>query len=130
MGIELAISCFPCAELNNLRVQALHDQVDRLTDEDLEFDNDTLVSEDHDRDKLVRILHDQIDLLRSAEDYWRHVNHVRLPELPYDVLVAGGYTDGEPPSDLYRAFRIVGDCEPLSALLIEWAKEDFQSRVN
>ncbi|GAA4444282.1 hypothetical protein [Novipirellula rosea] len=130
MGIELAVACVPYAQLNDLRVQALHDRIDRLTDEDLEFDNDTLVSEDHDRVELVRILHDQIDLIRSAEEYWRHVNHVRLPELSYEVLVAGGYTHGEPPSDLYRAFRIAGDCEPLWALLIEWAKEDFQSRVN
>lgn len=68
MGIELAVACVPCAQLNDLRVQALHDQIDRLTDEDLEFDNDTLDSEDHGRDALVRILHDQIDLLRSAED--------------------------------------------------------------
>lgn len=107
--------------------QALHNRIDQLTDADLEFDNDALVSDDNGRDELGKILHDQVDLIWTAEDPWRHVNHIELPEMPYGVLVAGGYTYGEPPSDLYRAFRIVGDCEPLLSLILEWAKQDFQS---
>lgn len=130
MGFELTISCVPWAEMNDLRVQTLHDQVDQLTDEDLEFDSHELVSEDYDRDELVEILHNQIDLLRISEGHWRHVNHVRLPELKYELLVAGGYSYGEPPSDLYRAFNIIEGCEPLLSLILEWAKQDFESKSN
>ena len=128
MGFELALEYVPNAAMSADRIRALHDCVEQMTVEEL--DNDAFGSEDHTRDELVTILHEQIDLIVSAEDHWRDINHVSLPELPYEVLVTGGISFGESPSDLFDAFSIVKDCGPLFSLLLKWAKEDFQSRLN
>ena len=124
MGCELAIACIPCAKMTPNRIQTLHALVDGLDDEELEFDNVSMHSDDHNNEELRSILHEKVELIAVAEDHWRDVNHIWFPDFPYTLLATGGYTFGESPSHLYEAFCIVEECETLLKQLADWARED------
>ena len=128
MGCELAIACIPLAKMTASRIQRLHEIVDRLDEEELVFDNHCLCSDDCSTDDVRTILHEKVDLISNAEDHWRDVNHLWIPELSYTILAAGGYTSGHSPSDLYEAFSIVEECDPVRAQLADWASEDASQK--
>ena len=86
-------------------------------------------SEEQTRDEIVELLHYHIEVLRDAEDSWRHVNHITLPQLTYEIIVAGGYSFGESPSELYDSFLMIECCPTLLTLLVDWAREDFKSEL-
>ena len=124
MGCELAIACIPLAEMNPDRIQRLHVIVDELDEEVMEEVTCCMDSEEHCADDVRRFLHEQVNLIAFSENRWRDVSHIRLPELPYRVLAAGGYTWGDSPSDLYEAFWVINDCEPIRKQLANWACQD------
>ena len=123
MAIELALAYIPCAKMTEERIKILHESLDGITDDELQFD-----TEFDTREEIVELLHYQIEVLRDAEDYWRHVNHIILPNLPYVLLAAGGYTFDESPSELYETFLRIESCQPLLTKLVDWAVEDFDSK--
>ncbi|TWU22556.1 hypothetical protein [Novipirellula artificiosorum] len=129
MGLELAIACIPQARMNADRIQRLHDLVDNLDDGELEFEEVCLQWEDYTTDEVRSSLHKKVDLIAVAEDHRRDVNQLSFPELPFTILAAGGYTSSGPPSDLYEAFCIIEDCEPIRKQLACWAQEDKSQRL-
>lgn len=128
MGLELAIAGIPHARMTSDRIQRLHDLVDDLDDGELKFEEVCLHWEDYTTEEVRSSLHKKVDLIAVAEDHSRDVNHLSFPELPFTILAAGGYTSSGPPSDLYEAFCIIEDCEPIRKQLACWAQYDTSQR--
>ena len=128
MGLELAIAGIPHARMTSDRIQRLHDLVDDLDDGELKFEEVCLHWEDYTTEEVRSSLHKKVDLIAVAEDHSRDVNHLSFPELPFTILAAGGYTSSGRPSDLYEAFCIIEDCEPIRKQLACWAQYDTSQR--
>ena len=122
MGIELAIAYVPSAKLTEERMIELHQIID-LTPLN-QLDSDALswtCSVD-----IRKSLHEHIEILRCAEDHWREVFPLNLPDYPYVVLITGGPSYGEPPTDLYPTFSVIQETPSLWIQLAKWARQDRQ----
>jgi len=64
------------------------------------------------------------DALDSLDGGSREVSVLELPGADYSVLLTGGMSWGDEPTDAMRCFSAIGDCNELFEKLAEWARAD------
>ena len=74
-------------------------------------------------------LEEAVEFLAVARES-REVTPFLLPGVGYDLLVTGGMSNGDPPTDAYNLFNYIWHCEELYKQIEEWAKGDYAARAN
>ena len=72
---------------------------------------------------------DAVEFLTIARQS-REVTEFLLPGAGYDLLVTGGMSSSDSPTDAYDPFNYIWHCKELYKQLEEWAKEDYAERAN
>jgi hypothetical protein len=73
-------------------------------------------------------LEDAVEFLTIARQS-REVTEFLLPGVGYDLLVTGGMSNGDSPTDAYDLFNYIWHCKKLYEQIEEWAKEDYAERA-
>lgn len=64
------------------------------------------------------------DALEAMDPTRRDVSLLRLPGADYEVLLSGGMSYGEEPTEACTAFSDIGECRDLFREMEEFARED------
>ena len=144
MGADLYLSSLPHAELTDERKDELEEAIEKVADNDvLSFNKDFLCmelpdlgaldmaygegSEDKALAALVRehILVNACEALECADDP-RDVASISYPGMEYRVLITGGLSWGDTPTESCRTFDACSGFEPVWDTIEKWAKADFK----
>ena len=121
MGAYMFAAGVPDARIDEARKLTLLKIVAELPDDF--FDPDEHVVEW--RADLV----DAVEFLTIARQS-REVTEFLLPGAGYDLLVTGGMSNGDSPTDAYDLFNYIWHCKKLYDQIEEWAREDYAKRAN
>ena len=134
MGADFIYAYVPNCELTEERKARLAAIIAGLTDEDVpdHMDPDNVDDADGNGDdfavaaKRVQAWQKRLrEAIEASDGYRRDVSTLSLPGAEYEVLVTGGLSWGEPPTDALILFGDLAECDPLYAELEEYAREDF-----
>jgi hypothetical protein len=67
--------------------------------------------------------------LEAMEGSRRDVSTLSLPGAEYEVLISGGMSWGEEPTNACTLFGDIGECADLFAELKEYARDDFRKAL-
>ncbi len=120
MGLMMCAAGVPDARIDEARKSTLLKIVAELPDDF--FDRDEHVV------RRRADLEDAVEFLTIARRS-REVTEFLVPGAGYDLLVTGGMSTGDPPTDAYVLFDYVWHCKKLYEQIEEWAKEDYAERA-
>ena len=136
MGAELLIAFTPLCRFTQARDKAFRQLIDGLTPDDLyrfieclgdELDDDG-ASEDGKVETSKKHLLGQVDDLAKAVE--SHESDIcRWEGMDFHVLITGGLSWGDAPTELFDLFNQFAAVEALWEQLLEWAREDFRNKV-
>jgi len=143
MGADLILTSLPHCQLTDERKVKIREAVEGVPDKEVlafnsdfrcvelsdEKDPSSLSEEEHDKElaKEVRedILEACLEILRDADEP-RDTSTIRFPGMKYDVLISGGMSWGDMPTDSCDLFDRCQNFEPIWGLLQAFAEEDFK----
>lgn len=148
MGADLALDAIPYCKLTDERTAEIRKVVDTLPDKDLVQFNDDFVHEDYgdlssmdqaygegsEMQALADCIREDVldncfQILEEGQRP-RDVASVRFPPMEYDVLVTGGLTWSDPPTEAHQMMGRFSNLDPLWTKLMEYAQEDFKEAAN
>jgi hypothetical protein len=121
MGAEFILMGVPAAEIDDARKKRLLEIVGGVTEdsEDCDFQNFEDVEEY--RNALAKA----VEFIGRA-DRSREVAVFGLPGAQYEVLLTGGMSWGDAPTDAFGSFEVLNSCALLIEQLEVWATDDFR----
>jgi len=122
MGAEFILYALPACEMTAQRADILKQQLAAMPDEDLA----EIACEYGDTDDARMRVRQAIDFLPVAGGQ-RDVADFYLGGMPYPLLVSGGLSWGDFPTDAACEFSLISGCSQLYAQLAEWARQDTAS---
>jgi len=122
MGAEFILYALPACEMTAQRAEVLKQQLAALPDEDLAEIACDYGETDDARDRVRQA----IDFLLVAGGQ-RDVSDFYLGGMPYPLLVTGGLSWGDFPTDAACEFSLISGCSRLYVQLEEWARQDMAS---
>jgi len=143
MGAELILTSLPHCKLTDERKVKIREAVEGVPDKEVlafnedfrcmdlsdEKDPSSLSKEEHDKElaKEVRedILEACVDILRDSDEP-RDMGSINFPGMKYNVLISGGMSWGDMPTDSCDLFDRCQNFEPIWDLLQAFAEEDFK----
>jgi len=128
MGADLILMGVPQAELTDSRRAAIRELLNKFSDRDLkdiaEFTGQLDAGDEYVTAAERRaMIMDAVEHVLGAPDR-RDVSAVRFPGMDYAMLLTGGMSFGDEPSDSYAYFETVASIDELYDLLLKWARED------
>ena len=143
MGADLYLTSLPHCQLTDERKVKIREAVEGVPDKEVlafnsdyrfmelsdEKDPSSLSEEEHDKElaKEVRedILEACFEVLDGGENP-RDMGSLIFPGMNYRVLMSGGMSWGDPPTDSCDLFNRCQNFEPIWDLLQAFAEEDFK----
>ena len=143
MGADLTLTSLPHCQLTDERKVKIREAVEGVPDKEVlafnsdfrcmelsdEKDPSSLSEEEHDKElaKEVRedILEACFEILGSGE-HPRDMGSINFPGMNYRVLISGGMSWGDMPTDSCDLFDRCHNFEPIWDLLQAFAEEDFK----
>jgi hypothetical protein len=128
MGADLLLVAVPCCDLDRGdRSTVAKALINNLTDAECESLTDNACQWDEETPQEIRrrLLHvlDQYD-----EGWGRDVSDFKQEGADHTVLITGGMSWGDSPTDAYDEMRILLYFDALYDLLLKWAREDELSQ--
>jgi len=120
MSLMMFAAGVPDARIDDARKSTLLQIVADLPDD--------FFDPDEDADECRADLEDAVEFLAIARQS-REVTEFLLPGAGYDLLVTGGMSNGDSPTDAYDLFNYIWHCKKLHDQIEEWAKEDYAARA-
>lgn len=118
MGADLIYSTAPACNLTEDRLARLNQIIEGLPDDDLPDYVDDI---DDWKDRLR-------NALEALDTGRRDVSLLDVRRIEFPLLITGGLSWGDSPTDAETCFSDIGECNPLWAQLEEWAKADAEPR--
>jgi len=132
MGADFLCTSMPYAKITLEREQELKDIVDALNDDDDNSDvaflrETTLgVGDDEPLDDIKKRLHEAVRIMEWDDPVeYRAIAICGWDGMDYEVILTGGMSWGDEPTDVFEDITILSGCEPIYKKLLQWAREDF-----
>jgi len=113
MGADFLMSVIPACHLDETRLGILK-ELAKTSEPDGSYDDE----DPTDWPEQV------INAIARVDCEYRDVGTLDLCGWPYPILVSGGMSWGDDPTESYHAFSVIGCCPEIWNKLEEWAKED------
>ena len=131
MGADFLFASIPHAEITPEREQELIDVIDALkeTDEDsdVEWLRECVFGDDKELEDIKDSLKFYIKVLNKILEC-RSVGLGRWTPMVYDVVLTGGESWGDGPTDTFDDITALSSCPEIEAKLLKWAREDFAKK--
>jgi hypothetical protein len=127
MGACMFAAGVPHATIDDARKSTLLQIVEELPDEF--FNPDEWPNQESDDVGACRADLERAVELLATESSSREVTRFSLPGAKYGLLLTGGMSNGDSPTDAYDLFNCICVCETLYKQIEEWAIEDYAPGV-
>ena len=121
MGLMMFAAGVPDARIDEARKLTLLKIVAKLPDDFFDADEHAV--------ECRADLEAAVEFLTIARQS-REVTEFLLPGAGYDLLVTGGMSNNDSPTDAYDLFNSTWHCEKLYEQIEAWAKDDYAQRAN
>jgi hypothetical protein len=133
MGADFTFTSIPYAELTPDRVDELNAVVDALNetedDSDVGWLREIIFGDERSLDDIKKRLRQAIAVVSDDRIvYHRETGIGRWVPMDYDVILTGGLSWGDDPTEIFYDINLLANCPQIEQKLLEWAREDFAKK--
>ena len=124
MGAEFIFASLPAADITDERYAELEKIVSSATDDEFSLVCDSYGDDVQEaRDRIESSLHAYQGGLLQCRD----ADVYAWPGMTYKVILSGGTSWGDSPTDTFDTLSVLGSFGPVFNKLEEWAKKDYRN---
>lgn len=122
MGADMLVYMLPACDVTEDRLRALDAVIDGLTEPNLEYVRECVLPDmtDDETKEALRTVARELQDAQTRRDVTVWVGD----PMPYPMMMTGGLSWGDDPTDACRIFGTIGAVNPAWELLETWARED------